>query len=184
MTETTTAERPVIPLEKLYKHKNIHVLQTAIAGLAGFSALLYPLFGSVLETTLLGWLMVGNGAAIFLTLFVSWKLPFFWVRCLSVVTSALLGFFTVIHLSEAKGLVVGMLVVFLGLEALAQLFLARHVSKVASRNILYASAMIALIVAMFMNILPDPTATQMALCLGIALICEAFAMMRLLLRGP
>ncbi len=183
MTDTTASEPEIPRLAKMFRYRRIHMLQAVVMGLAGVVALAYPVVGIDRETSLLGWLMVANGAALFVSLIFSWGLPNFWVRLMSVFTSALLGFFVLIQLVEAAGLVIGMLVVFLGLEGLSQLILARRAPSIFVQNLLYVSAAITLVIAVTLNFVVDPTVTTMSLCLGFCLLFESFAMIRLLRDG-
>lgn len=183
MTVTDHPEPKVSRLAKLFRYRSIHMLQTGIMGLAGLVALAYPIVQPDREVSLLGWLMVANAVALFIGLIFSWGLPNFWVRLLSVFTSALLGFFILIQLVEAAGLVIGMLVVFLGLEGLSQLILARRAPTILNQNLLYASATITLLIAVALNFIVDPSVSAMSFGLGVSLVLESLAMMRLLRSG-
>lgn len=183
MTVTDTPEPAASRLTKMFRHRRVHMVQTIIMGIAGLVALAYPLINLEGEALLLGWLMVANAVALLISLPFSWGLPNFWVRLLSVLTSALLGFFILIQLVEAAGLVIGMLVVFLGLEGLSQLILARRAPTNLVQNLLYGGAAITLLLAVTLNFIIDPTVAGMSLCLGISLLAESIAMMRLLRSG-
>jgi uncharacterized membrane protein HdeD (DUF308 family) len=154
-----------------------YLLQGVLMVIAGFVALLFPVFSSVTVVLMLGWLLIFSGAFQAISLIGATNVPHFWLQLVSVTLSALIGTLFVRNPGEGLITLTLLLIVFFMVGGMAKVIFALTIRPFPNWGWVLASGAIGVLLSIYLwSSLPVTAVWLLGVLVGIQLISEGSAM--------
>jgi uncharacterized membrane protein HdeD (DUF308 family) len=154
-----------------------YLLQGALMVVAGFVALLFPVFSSVTVVLMLGWLLIFSGVFQAISLIGATNVPHFWLQLVSVTLSVLIGTLFVRNPGEGLITLTMLLIVFFMVGGMAKVIFALTIRPFPNWGWVLASGAIGVLLSIYLwSSLPVTAVWLLGVLVGIQLISEGSAM--------
>jgi uncharacterized membrane protein HdeD (DUF308 family) len=162
--------------ETVKRHSLWYLIQGGLMVLAGFLALVYPLFSSVALIVLIGWLLIISGIVQGISLIGARSVPNFWLQLISVVLAVVVGLLFVRNPDVGLLTLTLLLIVFFMVEGISKVIFALTIRPFPNWGWVLASGIIGILVSIYLLSNPVTAAWLLGLLLGVVLISEGAAL--------
>ncbi len=162
--------------ETVKRHSLWYLIQGGLMVLAGFLALVYPLFATAAIIYFLGWLLILTGIFQGISLIGAHRVPHFWIQLLSLALAVVVGVLFVRDPEIALDAVTLLLIVFFLVEGISKVVFSLTIRPFPNWGWVLASGLIGIVLAMFLFSNPATTVWVLGLLIGIHLISEGIAL--------
>lgn len=162
--------------ETVKRHSIWYLIQAGLMVLAGFLALLYPLFASAAIVYFLGWVLIITGLFQGISLIGAQNVPHFWIQLLSLVLAVVVGVLFVRNPEAALATVTLLLIVFFMVEGISKVVFSLTIRPLPNWGWVLASGLIGIVLAIYLFSNPATAVWVLGLLIGIHLISEGFAL--------
>ena len=162
--------------ETVRKHSLWYLIKGVLLVVAGFFAVIFPVFSSAFFVLMLGWLLIICGIAQGISLIGATKVPHFWLELISVVLALLVGLLLLRDPAQGVLTITLLLIVFLMIQGISKIVFALTVRPFQSWGWVLLSGVLGVLLSILLwASVPTTALWLIGLLVGLELIGEGAA---------
>lgn len=173
--------------ESVRRYWLLYTIQAGVLVLAGFAAIIFPVFSSAFFVVMLGWLLIISGVSQAAGLLAARNTPNFWLQLLSVILAVMVGILLLRHVGQGMLIITLLLIVYFMIEGVSKIFFALTIRPLPKWIGVLASGVLSVLLSILLwASMPVTALWLIGLLLGINLISVGASLgyMAISLRGP
>ena len=157
--------------EAVKRYSLWYLIQGVLLIVAGFLAIIYPVFSSAAVIVLLGWLLIVSGLLQGLSLIGARHVPHFWLQLISVILAVLVGLLFLRDPAQGMVTITLLLIVFFMMEGISKVVFALTIRPFPNWGWILASGLVGILLSLILWAnLPVTAVWLIGFLLGINLI--------------
>ena len=172
--------------ESVRRYWLLYTIQAGVLVLAGFAAIIFPVFSSAFFVVMLGWLLIISGVSQAAGLLAARNTPNFWLQLLSVILAVMVGILLLRHVGQGMLIITLLLIVYFMIEGVSKIFFALTIRPLPKWIGVLASGVLSVLLAILLwASMPVTALWLIGLLLGVNLISVGASLgyMAISLRG-